>query len=850
MRRLAAGAVAAVAALTCASTALAGTIYTLNPGDPPTVNWSDTTKWIPSTGYPGSQPGDSANAPSSTSTVNLDVQVPNPLDAFAFICTGCTFNFPAGGGLTLAGSGVIGDGTAVTINGGALAVASGGTLSFGSSPQTVALNSGTLDVQSGGAATNALVNGTGTLSVDGSVGFKASSAVGELTGSGTVTMPNAGGLTVGGADSADLFSGVYQDGSGGSATLTKTGTGTLTLTGSNTYTGSTDIQQGGLTVQGSVAGPVTIENGATLTCDGSIGGAVTIQTGGQLVVQGGCQLNGGITGMSPTSDGNGTVEYNGYPASNGTGDNGFEFDLSLPSGQDFVNGTLELTVPSGWTAPSTNSADGGYTTSDCGNVSASGQVITVSGIVLAGGDSCEVFYGDLPGPGVTVPTTPGPYTFSARTKATSFGTLTAIGTSPSVQVLAPDGSGTMVSDTDSVAASSTGNTITFTYTAAFGGIFDGLLSLRVPGGWSPPSDTDTDPGYVTATLNGVPYPFIVSAPPRVYAFILGMDGGDELALTYGDKTNGPGATATATAGRKAWPTYEQSSCSCDSQLLPLAVQPVIRVRAPDGSGTMTTKRTVFSASTRQTMVFTYRPAAGGMLNGAVSLDVPAGWSAPSTTPGADGYVTATGGGTVSTLGQTITVSGLNLTGGGIEIKYGSRTGGGLGALVPSTPGPATWTAKQRSGLPGTLTPLANSPSITVYAADGSGTLTTPTSSVTRGSTGNTITFTYTAAGGGMSNGSVAMRVGAGWSAPSTTGTSAGFSTASTGTLSTSGQTIVVTGVTLSGGQTLTITYGATGGGGPGATAPNINASQLWRGAQASTPGSRTVVASSPVISLS
>jgi len=207
-------------------------------------------------------------------------------------------------------------------------------------------------------------------------------------------------------------------------------------------------------------------------------------------------------------------------------------------------------------------------------------------------------------------------------------------------------------------------------------------------------------------------------------------------------------------------------------------------------------------------------------------------------------------GTVATSGRTINVSGLTLFGGALAITYGSRSGGGPGALVPSTPGTATWTAKQRSGSPGTLTPLSTSPSTTVFAPDGSGTLTTPTSSVARGSTGNTISFTYTAAAGGMSNGSVAVRVPPGWSAPSTTGTSAGFSTASTGTLSTSGQTIIVSGVTLAGGATLTVTYGATGGGGPGATAPNVHASQLWRGAQASTPGSRTVLASSPMISLS
>ena len=76
------------------------------------------------------------------------------------------------------------------------------------------------------------------------------------------------------------------------------------------------------------------------------------------------------------------------------------------------------------------------------------------------------------------------------------------------------------------------------------------------------------------------------------------------------------------------------------------------------------------------------------------------------------------------------------------------------------------------------------------AANGTGTMTTKTSSVTYGSTGHVITFTYTAATGGVSSGGVHLTVPAGWSTPSTTGTAAGYTTASTGTVSIDGQTIV------------------------------------------------------------
>jgi hypothetical protein len=136
------------------------------------------------------------------------------------------------------------------------------------------------------------------------------------------------------------------------------------------------------------------------------------------------------------------------------------------------------------------------------------------------------------------------------------------------------------------------------------------------------------------------------------------------------------------------------------------------------------------------------------------------------------------------------------------------------------------------------------------AANGTGTLTTKTSTVTYGSSGHTITFTYTAASGGMSGGGVHVTVPSGWSAPSTTGTAAGYSTASTGTLSVDGQTIIVLGVTLANGATLTINYGARGSKGPGAVATPSVGAQTWAATEKSTTGGvETNLAKSPVITV-
>src|SRR5665213_3337986 len=136
------------------------------------------------------------------------------------------------------------------------------------------------------------------------------------------------------------------------------------------------------------------------------------------------------------------------------------------------------------------------------------------------------------------------------------------------------------------------------------------------------------------------------------------------------------------------------------------------------------------------------------------------------------------------------------------------------------------------------------------ATNGTGTMTTKTTSVTYGSTGHVITFTYTAATGGVSSGGVHLTVPPGWSAPSTTGTSAGYTRASTGTVSINSQTIVVLGVTLAAGATLTINYGAKAAKGPGATATTGVGAATWIATEKSTSsGTETTLAKSPVITV-
>ena len=410
---------------------------------------------------------------------------------------------------------------------------------------------------------------------------------------------------------------------------------------------------------------------------------------------------------------------------------------------------------------------------------------------------------------------------------------------------AADGAGTMSASISAVSASQTGRTITFTYTAPAGGISNGAVTVAVPSGWSAPSTTTSAAGYSTSSAGTLSV-----AGSTITVSSLTLAAGNTFTIVYGDTgSGGPGATATSTTGAQTWTTQERSTSA--GSLANLGSSPSITVYAADGSGTLTSGTSAVAiGSAGNTITFTYTAAAGGISNGSVTVVVPTGWSAPSTTGSNAGYTTASSG-TVSVSGQTITVSSLTLAAGNtFTITYGSTAGGGPGATASSSAGAQTWQAQEKSISAGSLANLGSSPSITVLASDGSGTLTTPTGAVNAGSTGHTITFTYTAATGGMANGAVTLAVPAGWSAPSTTGSAAGYTTASAGSVSVSGQTITVSGLTLTGGSTFTIAYGSTAGGGSGASAPSTAASQVWQAQQkSSSGGTLTNLTTSPAISV-
>ena len=380
---------------------------------------------------------------------------------------------------------------------------------------------------------------------------------------------------------------------------------------------------------------------------------------------------------------------------------------------------------------------------------------------------------------------------------------------------------------------STGNTLTFTYTAAAGGMASGDVTVTAPAGWSAPSTTATDPGYATASSGTVS-----ASGQTITVSGVTLAGAATLTVVYGSTAGGgPGATAGTTAGANAFQAQQRSTAG--GVLANIAASPSVNVYAADGSGTMTTPTANVVNGSSNTIVFTYKAAAaGGISNGAVTVTAPAGWPAPTA-----GNTTSSTGAR-SYAGQTVTVTGVTLAANGtFTITYGPAT-------APTTGGTQTWSTTERSTAGGTLTAIAASPSINIYAPDGSGTLTVAPPTAGYGSTGDTETFTYTAAAGGTGAGGVTIVVPAGWSAPSLTSTNAGYTVSSTGTVSVAAQTITVSTMTLAAGATMTVTYGSTIGGGPGATAPSAAGAATWQAkSKSSVGGALTNLGASPSVTV-
>jgi autotransporter-associated beta strand protein len=179
---------------------------------------------------------------------------------------------------------------------------------------TTAISSGTLQIGDGGA--NGTL-GTGAVTNDGTLSFNRTDVItipNQISGSGAVEQIGTGKLTLTGTNSyaggvyltagsvegstASLIGNIHNHDGGalpdcevifnqtvdgtysgvisGSGKVTKEGSGRLTMTGASSYTGLTTVNNGTLSINGSIASPVNVEQNGTLRGSGSIGGVAII----------------------------------------------------------------------------------------------------------------------------------------------------------------------------------------------------------------------------------------------------------------------------------------------------------------------------------------------------------------------------------------------------------------------------------------------------------------------------------------------------------------------------------------------------------------------------------------------
>jgi autotransporter-associated beta strand protein len=157
------------------------------------------------------------------------------------------------------------------------------------------------DRSNGDLARFVFTNTVGALDLSGTKGQNGDGrlSAGSFEGAGGNIYLGANLLIVGGNDLSTDFAGTIGDchGSASAAcvagakggSLLKQGSGTLTLSGTNTYTGTTDVNAGALIVNGSIASSVL----TTVDAGGTLGGSGIV---GNTFINGGTLAPGGATG--------------------------------------------------------------------------------------------------------------------------------------------------------------------------------------------------------------------------------------------------------------------------------------------------------------------------------------------------------------------------------------------------------------------------------------------------------------------------------------------------------------------------------------------------------------------------
>ena len=241
--------------------------------------------------------------------------------------------------------------------------------------------------------------------------------------------------------------------------------------------------------------------------------------------------------------------------------------VSRPTGSSTVTVTFTATVEPPSTSPQ---ATGTVTWSGC---TGTGQTTGSPNTIVA---TCTTT--------VTGSSTFGPLNVTASYGGDAYNQPNSgVGT---VNVYAPDGSGTMTVSPGTVWAGSAGNTITLTYTAASGGVNNGVVDVAVPSGWTAPSTSAAIAGYTTASGGTVS-----TSGQTIQITGATLAAGQTLTITYGATGGTSGAVAPATTGNYTFSTSENSTSGGTSTSL--ATSPSVS----DLSATLVSTLSVTTGST-------------------------------------------------------------------------------------------------------------------------------------------------------------------------------------------------------------------------------------------------------------
>jgi hypothetical protein len=367
--------------------------------------------------------------------------------------------------------------------------------------------------------------------------------------------------------------------------------------------------------------------------------------------------------------------------------------MARQPGSGFRAGMVTLTVPDGWTPPTTSASNApGYTdtTAPCGDgvcaPAVTGMTITIRGIYLLAGQSFTIRYNDT-----TAPSSSATFNFSAA--VTPFANATS--TPPQlIPVTTCANGGTMAVRPPSVQVSTAQNFL-FTYTATGCLLEGGKLTLDVPAGWSQPSNIPSDQGFVTVSQGTV-----TLTGSQIVVTNAKLEKGDTLTVSYA------GAVANTVGLGDFHPAVASGT-----GVTPLTIAAAqVTVKSPPIKATMTVSPRTVTASQLSTLRFTYKPPGRLAPPEKVALTVPPGWSVPPRNAHKHGFPRASTG-KVSVSGRQIIVTGARLRSPhALTITYRGT--------APRSAGRAEFTAEQSPSGSTTFAPLDQSPVVTVSGQRG------------------------------------------------------------------------------------------------------------------------------------